>query len=690
MRSHLFLLLCFLLQIPASLLAQEDFRAKPPEPGKARAIEFGTYDEFELENGLKVIVVENHKLPQVSVQVFVDVPPLMEGDEAGLSQMAGELLSKGTTKRSKAEIDEAVDFIGASLSTSANGLFASSLTKHLDELLEIAQEVLFEPAFPAEEFDKLKKQTLSALAQAKEDPNAIASTVSDVLCYGREHPYGNVTTEETVGNITLDKCKGYYDTYFRPNISYLVIVGDIKPQNARQIAKKYFGDWEKAEVPKESFPDPDKPGKRHVDFVNKTGAVQSVINLTYPVELPYGHPDVIKANVMNTAFGGYFSSRLNNNIREDKGYSYGVRSSLSPDRYVGSFSAGGSVRNEVTDSALTEFLAEMEAMRREPMPEDELQLVKNVIYGSFARSLESPQTIARFALNTARYDLPEGYYPNYLKKLESVSAADVQAMAQKYLTPDNCHILVVGNEDEVAEKLKPFDADGQLAFYSPFGKPIEKSEGDLPADLTADKVVEDYINAIGGEAKLKSVEDMTTIMTTEVQGMSMRMEMKQKAPDKMAMVMSMNGNPMQETVFDGTKAKTSQMGQSQVLEGEEVEDIRKQAVMFSALQYADRYTMELKGTEEVNGKKAYKLLLTDEDGGKTTEYYDTQTSLKLRTVIEQESQVITNDYSDYKEIEGIKVPFTLKTSGAAPFPIELKVEEVKVNAGIPDDTFAVE
>lgn len=690
MRSNLVLLFCFLLSTPLLLQAQEGFRAEPPEPGKAREIEFGEYEEFALDNGLQVIVVENHKLPQVSLQVFVDVPPMLEGEKAGLSEMAGELLSRGTTKRSKAEIDEAVDFLGASLSTSSKGLFASSLTKHLDELLGIVTEVLFEPAFPPGEFDKLKKQTLSALAQAKEDPNAIAGNVSDVLCYGPDHPYGDITTEQSVGNISLEECRAYYDTYFRPNISYLVIVGDIKPKEARRIAKTYFGDWEKADVPNKSYADPAKPGKRQVDFVNKTGAVQSVINLTYPVELPYGDPNVIRANVMNTAFGGYFSSRLNENIREDKGYSYGVRSSLSPDRYVGAFKAGGSVRNEVTDSALTEFIAEMEAMREAPLPEEELQLVKNVIAGSFARSLESPQTIARYALNTARYDLPKDYYPDFLKKLEAVSAADVQAMAKKYLTPGNCHILVVGNEDEVAEKLLPLDADGELSFYSPFGKPLNKSTEALPAGLTAEKVVEDYLNAIGGRETLEAVQDMMTVMSAEVQGMSMRMEMKQKAPDKMAMSMSMNGNPMQQTIFDGSRAKTSQMGNSKVLEGEAAEDVRQQAIMFKELSYPERYDMDLKGVEEVDGKKAYKLVLTDEDGNKTTEFYDARSSLKLRTVVEQNGQVITNDYADYEEVEGIMVPHLLKTTGAAPFPIELKVEEVKVNAGLPDETFAIE
>ena len=195
------------------------FRSKAPAAGPARKVKMGDYETFKLENGLTVIVVENHKLPRVAYQLFVDVPEIKEGPYAGYIDIAGDLLGRGTKKRSKAEIDEAVDFIGATLNTGGSGMFGRSLTKHSEALLEIMSEVLLNPAFPEAEFEKIKKQTLSGLAQQKEDPNAIASNVSAVVNYGSDHPYGEIVTEETVGKISLDRAKAYYDIFFKPNIS---------------------------------------------------------------------------------------------------------------------------------------------------------------------------------------------------------------------------------------------------------------------------------------------------------------------------------------------------------------------------------------------------------------------------------------------------------------------------------------
>ena len=534
------------------LTAQEDFRKTAPKPGPAPKIELGSYEQFTLENGLKVIVVENHKIPRVSFQVFVDSPPIKEGDIAGAADMAGQLLNKGTATKSKAEIDAAVDFIGASLSTSASGMFGASLTKHKGKLLELMADVLLNPTFPQDEFDKLKKQTISNLAAEKDDPNAIAGNVADVLRYGANHPYGELATEETVENITLDHCKSFYNTYFKPNISYLVIVGDIKPDEAKKVAKQYFGSWEKGTVTNEYPVMPEFPKATTVDFVAKAGAVQSVIALTYPVELRPGSENDIKARVMNTLFGGYFRSRLNNNIREDKGYSYGVRSALSPDLYVGYFSAGGSVRNEVTDSAIVEFLKEMETLRSEKVLEEELTLVKNVLSGSFARALEQPQTVARFALNTVRYNLPNDYYATYLEKVSNVTPEDILAMAKKYLRPDAAHILVVGNKDEVAPKLGRFAADGKVNFYDTDGRPI-KMDSAVPEGTTAGSILQSYVDAVGGKEQLDAVNDLTYVMTTSVQGMTLEMTLQQKAPDKFALKVSAGGMVMQAQKYDGER-----------------------------------------------------------------------------------------------------------------------------------------
>jgi predicted Zn-dependent peptidase len=695
MKKIAFIINFMFIALVVAQAQQQDFRKTPPEPGPAPKIEIGDYEQFELDNGLKVLVVENDKLPRVTYQVFVDAPPLKEDEYAGAVSMAGQLLKTGTTNKTKAEIDEAVDFIGASLSTSASGVFGSSLTKHKDKLLELMADVLFNPTFPEDEFEKLKTQTLSNLTSSKDDPNAISNMVAQVLRYGKDHPYGELTTEATVENITIDQCKAYYNTYFKPNISYLIVIGDITLEEAKKDAEQYFSEWAKAEVPEPEFEQPDKPGEAKVAFVNKPGAVQSVIKVTYPVELEVSDPHYLSALVTNTIFGGYFRSRLNSNLREDKGYTYGVSSTLSPDEEVGYFNAGGSVRNEVTDSAIVEFLYEMKRLQEEKVPEDELNLVKNYRTGALARALEQPTTIARFALNTIRYNLPNDHYSTYLERLNAVTADDVMAMAKRYITPDNAHILVVGNKGEVAEKLERFDADGEIDFYDYYGREVEQSKTDMDENMTAQDVIDAYIEALGGKETLMAVEDVSMTMQTNLQGMSMETIVQRKAPNKFAMKMVMNGSPMQEQKFDGEAGMASQMGQSQKLEGEALESMEQQAIMFPELQYATDQSVKLtlNGIENIDGTDAYEVIV-ESPSGKTTEYFAVDSGLKIRTVETVEnagqSATITTDIGEYKEVSGIMFPHKLTITGAAPIPLNNEVVSIEVNKGIADSVFEVE
>ncbi|MEM6725744.1 MAG: insulinase family protein [Bacteroidota bacterium] len=197
----------------------DNFRAQAPKPGEAREIKIGTYETFKLDNGLTVILVENHKIPRISWQLSLDYDPILEGEKAGYTSMAGDLLMSGTENRTKAELDEAVDFLGASLSAGAGGMFASSLTRHSQTVLELMTDVLYNPTFPEAEFEKLKTQTLSGIQSSKDDPNTISANVGDKLNYGGDHPYGELVTEETVNNISVDDCKAFYNNYYRPNIA---------------------------------------------------------------------------------------------------------------------------------------------------------------------------------------------------------------------------------------------------------------------------------------------------------------------------------------------------------------------------------------------------------------------------------------------------------------------------------------
>jgi len=684
-------------KVETVLADANDFRKTAPKPGPAPKIEVGSADNFTLKNGLKVFVVENHKLPRVSFQVFVDVPPFMENEYAGTASIAGQLLSTGTITKSKAEIDEAVDFMGASLNSSSSGLYAASLKKHTADLMKIAGDILLKPSFPQAEFDKIKKQTLSGLAQAKETPDAIASNVSTVLKYGKNHPYGEIETEETVSKITLDQTKAYYNKYLKPNNAYLIIIGDITTAEAKPMVEKYFGNWIGKPIKKATFSIPQKPTTAQVDFVSKSGAVQSVINITYPVDLKPGTDDVIKASVMNEILGGRFvGSKINQNLREDKGYTYGAYSSLSYDREVGSFKASASVRNEVTSEALKEFLNEFNNIRNEKISEKQLNLVKSFMTGSFARSLENPQTVARFALNTARYDLPADYYPTYLEKLNAVTAEDIQAMAKKYITPENAHILVVGNKGEVAESLKEFATDGVINYYDAFGTELKIEESVATTNITVEQVLDKYIAAIGGKEKLMAVKDLTMNMAADAMGQTIEMKIIQKNPGKTYQAFIMGGVAQQETILNGDKGKISAGGQSQPMPAEQVANSREQAVLFTEMQFKELgYEAKLVGTENLNGKNAFVVETTSPLGKKQTLFFDTTSYLKVKESSNVpgpngQLQTVSTDLTDYQEVDGILFPFGRKLVGAAPIPLNLKITEIKVNSGVSDDLFKVE
>jgi zinc protease len=502
-------------------------------------------------------------------------------------------------------------------------------------------------------------------------------------------------TEATLTKVNLDQIKKHYADNFKPNVSYLVITGDVTKAQAMKQAQKYFGKWQKGAVAPRAYPTPRAPEKTQVDFVNKAGAVQSVIVITYPVDLAPGTPDVIRSRVTNAILGGYFNSRVNANLREGHGWTYGARTSLSSDKLVGDFRGTCSVRNAVTDSSIIEFLKEMNKMRDVKVEAQELQVVKNVLAGQFSQSLEEPGTVAEFALNQARYNIPADYYQKYLEALQAVTPEEVMAMAQKYIRPDKAHILVVGNKDDVSERIRQFSPDKKVNFYDAFGNPVKSINATMPAGMTAEKVIEDYVNAIGGTAKIAGIKDLQSTATMETRGPKFGIKTWQKGGDKIAIEMTMNGQVMSKQVFDGVKGTQGGMGApSQELSGRELEDIREQAQFCKEAGYAAKgYKTKLSGLEEVNGSVAYIVEVTRPDGKKTTEYYDMKSSFKLREVAVSEDgpdgQPVTQvtDMSDYKPVNGVFMPYTIVVSGVFPVPFKVMMDEVKVNAGVEDTQF---
>jgi len=674
-------------------------RSIKPKPTAAPVIKLGTTQSFTLDNGLQVFVVENHKLPQVSFSLSLDVDPVLESDMAGYKSATGELLSTGTKNRTKDQINEQIDFIGASLNTYSEGIYASSLKKHQEKLLDIMSDVLMNAEFKQEELDKIKKQTISGIQSSKDNPDAIATNVTSALLYGKNHPYGEINTEKTVENITLDKCKEYYNTYFKPNAAYIAVVGDITLAEAKPLIEKYFAKWQKAEVPINKYKTPIAPEKTKVAFVHKEGSTQSLINITYPINLKQNNPDVIKAKILNSILGGGSTARLFMNLREGHGYTYGAYSSITPNDLVGRFNATAKVRNEVTDSAVIEFMVELRRIVNEKVTDQELQDIKNYMTGTFAYSLQDPQTIANFALNIAKYKLPADYYTTYLKKLSEVTVDDIKAVAEKYIKPDNAYIVVVGDKS-VATTLAPFSADGKVKFYDNFGNDYVEALKPAPAGVTAQTILESALKAKYGMAsgkaldkKLSKIKDITVKMNASIQGQTIGVTRYQKAPNKFAMVMAMGTMVIQKQTFDGTVGKVSGMQGNKTMEGAELEDMKASSAMFADLNMEKAgFKHTLLGIEPLEGKEAYKLEKVSPSGEKETVWYDITSGLQVKTMSVKTNEQMGGEftvvglYDNYKEVNGIKFAHKIVQS-FGPQTLDMEVTSVEVNTKLGDDIF---
>lgn len=692
------------LLAPALMTAQID-RTRPPAPGPAPAVNLGAHSTFTLKNGLRILVVENHKLPMVNVQLRFDIPPVVQGEKAGYIDMVGELLATGTTTRTKAQIDENVDRLGATLATTSDGLYASGLKKNLPELMELVEDVSTRPTFPEREFESARTRTRSGIQQRKDDPDAIAEVVGRAVTYGRLHPYGEVTTEASLGNIAVKHIKGYYDYFFRPEKGYLVFVGDITQKEAKVLATQHFGNWKPANpattdnedgtvsveglgivrvLPKLALPS----GVRRVMLVDRPGSAQSVIRVGFPLNLQPKDLRALSAQVMNTILGGgVFNARLMQNLREDKAWTYGAYASMESDRFNGHFNASVSVRTEVTDSAVTEIIKELERMRNEPVTSEELDLAKRYMAGSFARSLEDPRTVARFALNTYLNELPEDHYATYLQRLEAITADDVQAAAQAFLHPDQAVILVVGDKQQVYHKLEPLSLDKSNAVLEldENGKPWEEDVTPV-SDRTADEVIEAYLKALGGRTKVALVEDLRRVMTAPMGAQELSVT-EWYAPGRKYRSEARAGTMvLEEVVLDGTRAgRKGPEGQ------EELTDVDLQDLMFTAAPvpemeltgFVDRKV--LAGRTTVNGKEAYKVILMTQHGTTVADYYDAATGLRLQRTEQKfmmgRNMRITTTYGDYKAVAGVMFPHSIGQGGGPMGVVSFTVKEIAVNKG---------
>jgi len=681
MKTRIITLVTFLLLSFAGN-AQID-RSKQPEPGPSPKIKLGKAETFTLKNGLKVIMVENHKLPRVSANLTIDNDPYFEGEKAGLSSMMGSLLGRGTKNITKDAFNEKVDYYGANVSFFSSGAFASSLKRYFPEILGLMADGVKNSTFTQEEFEKQQKIILDNLKNNEKNVTSIARRVENVLTYGKDHPYGEFTSKESVNKITLQDVVKNYNDFYKPNNAYLVIVGDFEAKEIKKLVNTLFSNWQSGIIPAYTLPTPKNVPTTEINFIDMPNAVQSEIAVINTINLKLGDNDYFAALLANQILGGGGTARLFQNLREDKGYTYGAYSSVRQSKYAGTFRASTSVRNIVTDSSVVELMKEINTIRYKKVSEEDLKNVKEEYIGGFVMDVQKPATVAGFALNMARYNLPKDFYETYLEKINAVTLDDIQNAAIKYFKGDKARIIITGKGIDVLKNLE--NTDYVIKYFDKEGNPTEKPAMTLPIPdgMTAEKVVNNYLNAIGGKDKVMAVK--TTMMTANatIQGTPLVMTMKASLPNKTSQVISVMGNVAQKSVFDGEKGYEEGRGQKIEMTAEQITEAKAANSIFSDLNYTKGTLVRI---EPLDGKNAIVLKFND-----TEVFYDMTSWLKVKEVKKvktpdgQEVEVPTN-FGDYKEVKGIKFPFSIGQK-MGPMDLNFEIKEIKINEGVSDADF---
>jgi len=677
-----FSILLFLLTF--TVFAQID-RSQQPQPGPAPVIQLGEPERFTLNNGLTVLIVENNKLPRAAVSLSLDNSPIAEGELAGVSAMTAALLGKGSSTIDKDSFNEEVDFMGATINFGSQSASASSLSRYFGRVLELMADAALHPNFTQEEFDKEKDILLDGIKSGEKSVTTAARRVENLLAYGKDHPYGEYVSKESVERVKLADVDAFYKRYFLPNNAYLVIVGDVDAGDLKKQVKKLFGKWKKKNLSTDPIPDVTNVSTTQIDFVNMPNAVQTEVTVQNTVSLRKKDTDYFPLLIANGILGGGGEARLFLNLREDKGYTYGSYSSMGNNKYTASrFRASASVRNAVVDSAVVELLYEIDRMKKEVVSDEELNRAKAKYVGSFVRAVEQPSTVAAYALEIETEGLPDDFYTTYLESVNNVTKEDIQRVAQKYFLVDQARVVVTGKASEVLDNLEKVqfnESDISISYYDKYGNIIDRPASfELPDGVSAQSILADYIDAIGGQDAINAIRSLevsynANFMGNELEAISINTAEEQKQ------IVKMGGNVLATVIVNASGAKVEQMGNSMDLPPEMAADMQAVIGIIPELKMMENESITVSGIEEIDGQSAYALEMKGQSTTTTT-YYAVESGLKLKqtTVTEMMGQTQTQDsnYNDYKRFGSLLIPSSTSVP-LGPQSVDATLGYVKIN-----------
>ena len=666
-------------------------RTKQPASGPDPEIKFGTPKTFKLKNGIQVLVVEDDKLPVVTYSLRIDRNPILDGEKVGVSTLLSAMLGNGTTTIPKDEFNEEVEFLGASVSVTFSGGSANTLTKNNSRVLELWSDAIINPLLTEEEFDKEKAKLLESLKADINNIDAISSRVSSALSYGKNHPYGEFTTEQTIENVTFQDVIEYHEKYNIPNNAYIVVVGDVKAKELKAVLKEKFEPWKKGKLPVN--PEPvytENVGLTEINFIDVPSATQSTVIFTNNTPLKQTDEDYFAALLANQVLGGGSEGYLFKNLRDDNGWTYGSYSGLGSNRYgVSRFTAEAKVRNAVTDSTVTEIVKEISRIRTENVDPQRLKDVKAAYLGNFIFSTERASTVANFALGQKLNNLPEDYYETFIENINKVTAQDLKKAANKYFKLGNTRIIIVGRGSDVVSGLEEigFPINYFDKFANPIAKPIFNKA--IPDGLTAIDVINNYISAVGGKSNLESVNTVVMKADVTIPGapFAPQATMRQKLPNKSSFVIEVNmqGQKMtlSKTTFDGERGYSEMQGQRVEFDEKQLDENKKIKGIFEEL-YFKPEELELVSINSVNYQDAYKVKVTV-DGKESHRYYSVESGLLLsKEDTDDNNNVVTTNYGDYQSVQNVMFPFYMELPAQK---LEFKTSSIEINKEIKDSSF---
>jgi zinc protease len=442
------------------LFAQAPDRSKPPASGPVPVLKLPPIQKRALANGLPVWIVEMPKVPVVQINLIVRAGAAADpAGKYGLASFTAAMLDEGAGKRDALDLADAIEFLGVSLSTGSSwdastvGLF--SPVSKLDEALPLMADVALHPAFSEKEVERLRKERLTGIVQQKDNPSAVASAAFARLVYGPRHRYGTPAMGNSVSNgeMTAKEMAAFHAQYYQPQNSHLLVVGDVKTDSILPKLEKVFGGWKSGPaLAKPSLGEATQHSVKQIYLIDRPGAAQSQIRIGW-IGVPRNTPDFYVLEVLNTVLGGSFTSRLNQNLRERNGYSYGAGSVFDMRSSAGPFYASSGVQTDKTVEALKEFFNELNAIRV-PIPADELERAKNYQALGFPAGFETTGSMASQLGELVVYGLNESLFTEYVPKVKAVTAAEAQRAANQYIQPDKFAVIVVGDLSKIEAPIR--------------------------------------------------------------------------------------------------------------------------------------------------------------------------------------------------------------------------------------------